>query len=62
MSFGVRQIHEKLPVYGSGIREIQNKLQHLHVEVAEYSKPLTQDKRYADDKSLHLVKNYTTKC
>ncbi|KAK3512887.1 hypothetical protein QTP70_028953 [Hemibagrus guttatus] len=40
----LRLIHEKLPVYGSGIREIQNKLQHLHVEVAEHSKTLTQDK------------------
>ncbi|TTA83861.1 Inhibitor of nuclear factor kappa-B kinase subunit epsilon [Bagarius yarrelli] len=40
----LRLIHEKLPVYGSGIREIQSKLQHLHVEVAEHSKTLTQDK------------------
>lgn len=40
----LRLIHEKLPMYGSGIREIQNKLQHLHVEVAGHCKTLTQDK------------------
>lgn len=42
------QIHEKLPVYGSGIRETQNNLQHLHAEAAEHSKTLTQDKWYAN--------------
>ncbi|XP_060766475.1 inhibitor of nuclear factor kappa-B kinase subunit epsilon isoform X3 [Neoarius graeffei] len=40
----LRLIHEKLPVYGSGIRETQNNLQHLHAEAAEHSKTLTQDK------------------
>ncbi|KAF7693340.1 inhibitor of nuclear factor kappa-B kinase subunit epsilon [Silurus meridionalis] len=40
----LRLIHEKLPVYGSSIREFQNKLQHLHVEVAEHFKTLTEDK------------------
>ncbi|KAI5614420.1 inhibitor of nuclear factor kappa-B kinase subunit epsilon, partial [Silurus asotus] len=44
MTFFSLQIHEKIPVYGSSIREIQNKLQHLHVEVAEHFKTLTEDK------------------
>lgn len=42
-------------MYGSGIREIQNKLQHLHVEVAGHCKTLTQDKWYANDKLLNLL-------
>ncbi|GAA6106444.1 inhibitor of nuclear factor kappa-B kinase subunit epsilon, partial [Tachysurus ichikawai] len=37
-------IHEKLPVYGNGLREIQNKLQNLHLEIAEHSKTQSQDR------------------
>ncbi|XP_036415174.1 inhibitor of nuclear factor kappa-B kinase subunit epsilon isoform X2 [Colossoma macropomum] len=37
-------IQEKLPVYGSSIREYQNKLQHLHVELAKHSEMLAEDK------------------
>ncbi|KAF5899467.1 inhibitor of nuclear factor kappa-B kinase subunit epsilon, partial [Clarias magur] len=40
----LRLIHKQLPVYISGIREIQNKLQHVHVEIAEHSKTLSLDK------------------
>lgn len=47
-------MHESLPVYGNGIREIQNRLQNLHTEVAEYSKALSQDKRYSRDGGGHL--------
>lgn len=50
-----RQMHESLPVYGGSIREIQNRLQRLHTEVAEYSKALSQDKRYSHDRGSREV-------
>uniref|UniRef100_A0A3B4BWZ3 Protein kinase domain-containing protein n=1 Tax=Pygocentrus nattereri TaxID=42514 RepID=A0A3B4BWZ3_PYGNA len=40
----LRLIQEKLPVYGSNIREYQSKLQHLHVELAKHSERLAEDK------------------
>ncbi|KAL6464504.1 hypothetical protein MHYP_G00268210 [Metynnis hypsauchen] len=40
----LRLIQEKLPVYGSSIREYQSKLQHLHVELAKHSERLAEDK------------------
>ncbi|KAM9443712.1 inhibitor of nuclear factor kappa-B kinase subunit epsilon isoform 1-T2 [Clarias gariepinus] len=40
----LRLIREKLPLYGSGIREFQHKLQQMHVEIDEHSKTLSLDK------------------
>ncbi|KAL7843514.1 hypothetical protein AOLI_G00250260 [Acnodon oligacanthus] len=40
----LRLIQEKLPVYGSSIREYQSKLPHLHVELAKHSERLAEDK------------------
>ncbi|XP_027000150.1 inhibitor of nuclear factor kappa-B kinase subunit epsilon [Tachysurus fulvidraco] len=40
----LRLIHEKLPVYGNGLREIQDKLQNLHLEIGKHSKTHSQDR------------------
>ncbi|KAK1799580.1 hypothetical protein P4O66_000459 [Electrophorus voltai] len=38
-------IQEKMPMYGSGIREFQGKLQHLHMDLAKHSETLAEDRR-----------------
>ncbi|XP_026868734.2 inhibitor of nuclear factor kappa-B kinase subunit epsilon isoform X2 [Electrophorus electricus] len=37
-------IQEKMPMYGSGIREFQGKLQHLHMDLAKHSETLAEDR------------------
>lgn len=40
------QIEDDLKrMYGSGIKEFQNQLQHLHVILSKHSETLAQDKR-----------------
>ncbi|XP_048111479.1 LOW QUALITY PROTEIN: inhibitor of nuclear factor kappa-B kinase subunit epsilon [Alosa alosa] len=40
----LRQVQENLPVYANGIREFQNKVEHLQVELAKHSETLAEDK------------------
>ncbi|XP_028853342.1 inhibitor of nuclear factor kappa-B kinase subunit epsilon [Denticeps clupeoides] len=40
----LRQVEENLPLYANGIREFQNRLDHLHVDLAKCSTALAEDK------------------